>query len=111
VWRDLFLDILIYLTHALAITGMNGNVIEPLPLRLEQIAKSFNTEEMKEWKEGVRKGVEENDWEDLIFHRTRRLLSGALILLKHFTARLQSQSSSSDLIDLPQFQHSSLDCE
>jgi hypothetical protein len=70
---------------------MKGNVIGSTHwAEVEQIVESFNTEEMNQWREGVRKGVDNNDWEESISHRTYRPLSGALILLKHCTARLQS---------------------
>jgi len=110
VWMSLFSDVLTQLTDVWAITSMKGSVIGPVP-QARQIVESLNTEEVKEWKVAVQKGVGDNNWEDLIFHRTHRLLSGALILLNHFIARLQIQSSSSDLTDLAQFQQSTFDCE
>jgi hypothetical protein len=112
VWMDLLSEVLRHLTDAWAITSMKGSVIGPVRRgQAEQIVESLNTEEVKEWKAAVQKGVGDNNWEDLIFHRTHRLLSGALILLKHFIARLQIQSSSSDLTDWVQFQQSTYNCE
>ena len=112
VWMDLFIEVLRYLTDVWAITSMKGSDIGPVRWgQAEKIVERLNTEELKEWKAAVQKGVGDNNWEDLIFHRTHRLLSGALILLNHFIARLQIQSSSSDLTDLVQFQQSTYDCE
>jgi hypothetical protein len=70
-WRELFLDILMYLTDALAATDLKGSVIAPrISSQADEIVKGFTEKEEQEWKDGVRKGVKEGDWADLIAHRT-----------------------------------------
>jgi hypothetical protein len=69
--RVLLRDVLWYLTRELASTNMKGSVIVNLTLeRANDIVRSFNEDELEQWKVGVRNGVEKNDWIDLIVHRT-----------------------------------------
>ena len=91
-WQDVFSDVLGLLTGILATTNVKNSVIALTTEQAEQIVKNFNTEEMKEWKEGVQKGVEKNDWTDLVSHRTYHPVSGAIIIINHWTARLQAGS-------------------
>jgi hypothetical protein len=71
LWWDVLSDILMYLTQELESTNMKGSVIANLTLkRADDILKSFNEDELEQWKVGVRNGVERNDWVDLIAHRT-----------------------------------------
>lgn len=68
-WQDLFSDVLIRITRELAVTSMKDSVISPKHEQADDIVKNFNDGELEEWKVAVRKGVEENDWTDLIGHR------------------------------------------
>jgi len=71
LWLELLSTILSHLTAELAFTNMKGSVIaSPNPERANDIVKSFNEDELKQWKVGVRNGVEKNDWVDLIAHHT-----------------------------------------
>ncbi|KAF8240638.1 hypothetical protein L208DRAFT_1384042 [Tricholoma matsutake] len=67
LWRDLLSDILMHLTLELASTNMKGSVIaNPALERADDIVKSFNEDELEQWKVGVRNGVKKNDWIDLL---------------------------------------------
>jgi hypothetical protein len=71
LWWDIHLDVLMHLTEALASTSMKHSVIaSPNPERANDIVKSFNEDELEQWKVGVRNGVDRNDWTDLLVHRT-----------------------------------------
>lgn len=71
LWRDLLSDILMHLTLELASTNMKGSVIANPDLeRADDIVKSFNEDELEQWKVGVRNGVKKNDWIDLLARRT-----------------------------------------
>jgi hypothetical protein len=66
-WRLLVSDVFSQLMDALESTNMKGSVIGRIPFsQAKRIVESFNTQEMNEWQEGVWKGVDKNDWEDLI---------------------------------------------
>jgi hypothetical protein len=55
----------------LAATDAKSSVIAaPNSPDAEAIVNSFNEKELGEWKVGVRRGVETNDWTGLIKHRT-----------------------------------------
>jgi hypothetical protein len=71
LWWDINLDVLIYLVQELASTSMKHSVIaSPNAERANDIVKSFNEDELEQWKVGVRNGIERNDWTDLLVHRT-----------------------------------------
>ncbi len=66
-WRDLFSDVLLFLTDQLAATDLKGSVIPAqTPNKANEMVMGFDNDEFKEWKGGVQKGVKENDWADLI---------------------------------------------
>jgi hypothetical protein len=65
------LDVLAYLAEQFEATDMKDTVIaRPNPKRAADIVNGFNEDELEQWKAGVRNGVENNDWTDLIMHRT-----------------------------------------
>jgi hypothetical protein len=69
-WRDLFSDVLMSLTLRLATTDLKTSIIPPQDLDgSDNIVKGFNNDDLREWKDGVQKGVKEDDWTDLIAHR------------------------------------------
>jgi hypothetical protein len=71
LWWDILSDVLMHLTQELASTNMKGNVIANLTLkRANDTIKSFNEDELEQWKVGVRNGVKGNDWIDLLACRT-----------------------------------------
>jgi len=71
LWLDLLSEILSHLTAELAFTNMKGSVIaSPNFERADDIVKSFNKDELEQWKVGMRNGVEKNNWIELIAHRT-----------------------------------------
>jgi hypothetical protein len=71
LWRDILSDILMYLTSELASTNMKGSVIAGVdPRRADDIVQSFNEDQLEQWKVGVRNGVKNNDWIDLLARRT-----------------------------------------
>jgi hypothetical protein len=64
-------DILSRLTEVLALTAVKDSIIpSPHRIRAMEIVNRFNENEFELWKAGVRKGVENNSWSDLIAHRT-----------------------------------------
>jgi hypothetical protein len=70
-WQSLISNILTYLAGTLAATDVKGSVIATPTYEVAQdIVNSFNETEFGEWKVGVRRGVETNDWRGLITHRT-----------------------------------------
>ena len=70
MWGDILTDILIHLTLELVSTNMKDNVIANLTLeRADDMVKSFNEDELEQWKVGVQNGVKKNDWIDLLVRR------------------------------------------
>jgi hypothetical protein len=51
--------------------------------------KSFSDKELEDWMDGLKKGVEENNWMDLISHSTFRFSSDAVMLLNRTAGKLQ----------------------
>lgn len=69
--RRLISEVLICLTIALQATEAKTSVIAlPNFDDADAIVDTLNEKELGEWKDGVRHGVEENDWKGLIKHRT-----------------------------------------
>lgn len=64
-WRNFFSLVTWTLT--------NKNIPDILPPQTEAqsivITNNFSENELREWKDGVRKGLEEGDWTDLVIHR------------------------------------------
>jgi hypothetical protein len=91
LWWEIHSDVLMYLTEALASTSMKHSVIaSPNPECAKDIAKSFNEDELEQWKVGVWNGVDRNDWTDLLVHRT--YISDYQIIRSHLivtTAKLR----------------------
>ncbi|KAK2464549.1 hypothetical protein APHAL10511_003407 [Amanita phalloides] len=68
-WRRLAAQILMLLTEELGKTDLKGSVIPSMSrANAENIIANFNARELKEWKVGVRNGVQENNWDNLIKH-------------------------------------------
>jgi len=42
------------------------------------LVSTFNDKELKDWEDGVRKGIKENNWADLIAHRKFPIPSNAI---------------------------------
>ena len=71
LWHPLISSVLMYLTRALAATDAKSSFIAAQnSTDAEAIVQGFNKKELGEWKVGVRRGVETNDWTSLITHRT-----------------------------------------
>ena len=78
LWREIANDdpwklsplVLMLLTSELACTNMGETVIS-IPNLHGAIAllKTFTQNELDQWKNGMRNGVENDDWTDLIMHR------------------------------------------
>ena len=61
--------VLLALTNILATTSfkLDGKVIEPLNWKeTTAMASGFNGEQLKKWKDAIRKALETDDWADLI---------------------------------------------
>ena len=70
VWQYIFERILVEITHTLASTNRKGEFINELTLtQAREILKGFSPEDIKIWRDGVRKGLKDGNWEDLIHHR------------------------------------------
>jgi hypothetical protein len=83
-WQELILNVFTSLMKALMATDAKSSVIaEPTFTDAEVFVAGFNEKEFEEWKVGVRRGVETNDWTDLMMHRTYishyRMLESRLI--------------------------------
>jgi hypothetical protein len=100
LWLDLLSEILSRLTAELAFTNMKGSVIaSPNFERADDIVKSFNEDELEQWKVGVRNGVEKNDWLDLIAHRTLHFgLSDHQITFNHINHSETQNSKDAERI-------------
>jgi hypothetical protein len=88
LWWDILLDVFMYLVQELASTSMKHSVIAPE--RANDIVKSFNEDELEQWRVGVRNGVERNDWTGLLVHCT--YISDYQIIRSHLivtTAKLR----------------------
>ena len=68
MWQQLFVEVLKCLTRALAAT--DAIIATPSDDSADDIVKGFNKDEVEEWKAGVWRGVETDDWSGLITHRT-----------------------------------------
>ena len=71
LWPSILSDVLMHLTSELASTDMKNKVIADLTLdRANKIVKSFDEDQLEEWKVGVQNGVKGNNWTNLIERRT-----------------------------------------
>jgi hypothetical protein len=62
-WQELILNVFTSLMKALVATDAKSSVIaEPTFTDAEVFVAGFNEKEFEEWKVGVRRGVETNDW-------------------------------------------------
>jgi hypothetical protein len=69
-WKWLISNVLVYLIAVMKSTDDYGDIIDCQPLQADQMVDNFSDQYFKEWKEGVRKGIQHGDWEDLLEHRT-----------------------------------------
>jgi hypothetical protein len=68
-WNELSTDILLYIVDILADAGREG-IIPPQTLRqAEKIVAGLTGSSLEQWKDGVRKGVQVGNWDDLVRHR------------------------------------------
>ena len=69
-WQPLILVILIYLTRELSETDLKESIITSPSLgSAETLVSCFKDTELEEWKAGIKKGMNDDDWSDLITHR------------------------------------------
>jgi hypothetical protein len=62
--------VLMHLTSELASTNMGGTVIpSPNFQSALTLLKTFTQTELSQWENGIRNGIDNNDWNDLIMHR------------------------------------------
>jgi hypothetical protein len=63
-------NILVALTGVLSTTDAKDTILaEPTVSQAKSLVQRFDSKELKEWEAGLRKGVNERDWTDLITHR------------------------------------------
>jgi hypothetical protein len=96
---------------ALMATDAKSSVIaEPTFTDAEVFVAGFNEKEFEEWKVGVRRGVETNDWTDLMMHRTYishyRMLESRLIAT---TAKIRKRKVPKVALGVP-IEYSAFDC-
>jgi hypothetical protein len=92
-WWGLFIDVLTFLLMELSTTNLKGSVIPPLNYNdADSLVNDLTDKEFKEWVNCVQKGVEKNDWEDLIVHRTYILHLKTWPSLIATAAKLQLQA-------------------
>ena len=65
-WRNLFSQVLQLVTVELSKTILQSNVT--LVGDIHKLVTSLEADEIEEWKDAVRKGAEEGDWDQLITH-------------------------------------------
>jgi hypothetical protein len=69
-WKPLISSVLSILTDVIETTDRNSDLIGSQSLsQAEQIVNGFSDEYLREWKEGVEKGIAHDDWEGLLKHR------------------------------------------
>lgn len=68
----LFSSVLFTLTRVLLVFSKDLDIIPPIqtPTQADEMISQFSDDELIEWKEGTRKGLEEGNWGELINHRT-----------------------------------------
>jgi hypothetical protein len=75
----LFSEVMVRLTEALDETDLKEIVIPPKELSQAcALVSNFNDKELKDWEDGVRKGIKEKNWGDLIAHRKPPIPSNAV---------------------------------
>jgi len=111
LWRSLISGVVMSLTIALATTDAKSSVIaEPTSTGAEAIVDSFNEKELGEWKIGVQRGVETNDWTGLITHRT--YISDCRMVGSHViatTVKLRKRKVPNVSLGVP-IEYSAFDC-
>ena len=71
MWRNILSNVLINVTLELASTDMKDSVIANLNReRADDTVKSFNKDQLEEWKVDVRNAVRSGCWNDLLERRT-----------------------------------------
>ena len=66
-WCELLESVLLTLTAKLASSTLKSKVIGPLTYQeAEDLVSGFSGEQLNKWKEATQKGVEKDDWTDLI---------------------------------------------
>jgi hypothetical protein len=66
---NILTDILYGVTRALASTGWKDNFIAPEIFDAGDIVKGFTDDDLREWMDGVQKGLKHFNWESLLEHR------------------------------------------
>jgi hypothetical protein len=70
-WNELTTFVIIQLSFQLS--SMSKRVLFSLctdPSEAQRFTEDLKDDELKEWKEGVRMGMKEGNWEKLVMHRT-----------------------------------------
>jgi len=65
-WRDFLSDVILVIMNAELQVPIISPQTRPTSI---VILKGFSENELREWKDAVRKGVKEGDWTDLLTHR------------------------------------------
>jgi hypothetical protein len=102
IWRNVLADVLRFLTEELSITDLRGRTIGARSFhQAKDLVETFNDEEIQEWKSGLQKGLKDNDWLDLVTHRTHHFVSGGQITFEHYDSendKTRRISSSRDRV-------------
>jgi hypothetical protein len=87
----IFDDVLSALTTFLDDTDLKGKVVAPLTNgQANKIVKALSDKELEDLKNGLKKGVEENNWMDLIGHRTFNFSLYSVMPLKRTAGKLRA---------------------
>jgi hypothetical protein len=94
LWPPILSDVLRHITHELARTDMQDRIITVGLDRVTDangIVEASSKDHLEQWKAGVRNGVENGDWSDVIEHRAYdyQIVRSRLIVT---TARLQNSN-------------------
>jgi hypothetical protein len=68
-WRDLSSSVLYFLMAVLARTDRKDSFIAPDIVDADEIVKGFTDDDLREWMDGVQKGLKDGNWEGLLEHR------------------------------------------
>ena len=96
-WCELLESVLLTLTAKLASSTLKSKVIGPLTYQeAEDIVSGFSGQQLNKWKEATQKGVEKDDWIDLIkiLVRPFQTVHTSLFVLKKCNSKAQKSKTA-----------------
>jgi hypothetical protein len=65
-WKGLLSDVLMYISDRLHATDLRTRTSVISPTQAEELVKAFTHKQLGEWKDAMKRGVEKNDWTEVI---------------------------------------------